>query len=190
MSLESADRSSDEVAAWRRRADALLGPGLERLVLWPIEHWLLLANAIAALTVLGALATPLLRTAGLDPAAAWVEALYRTICPQRPSHSFFLVGHQVPLEQRMLAMAAAQLVGGLLYGKARRHLPPLDWRLLVLGLVPAALDVFSQTLGWRDSTWLARTLTGWLAGLAFVLWAYPFLDRLLLGTPLRGEPRA
>jgi uncharacterized membrane protein len=185
-----AESDRSDVASWRGRIDAALAPGLESLLVWPVAHWLLLANLLAGLTVLGALATPLLRWAGLDPSAAWIEALYRHICPQRPSHSFFWLGHQVPLEQRMLAMAAGQLVGGLLYAAARWRMPPLDWRVLVVGLAPALIDVFSQTLGWRQSTGLLRTLTGGLFGVAFALWAYPLLDRLLDAAvgPLAGGP--
>lgn len=118
--------------------------GLGRLVRWSVDHWLLLVNALAALTLFGALASPIVRAAGLEPAAAWIDGLYRYIRLQRPSHSFFLLRHQVSLDQRMLAMAAAQLVGGLLYAKARGHLPPLDWRLFVLGFPPATVGDQAQ----------------------------------------------
>jgi uncharacterized membrane protein len=176
----------DGMAPWRRRVDRVLLGAVGAFAAGFARHWLAVLNLIAAGTVVGALATPVLREAGLADPAAVVERAYRWICPQRPDHSFFLLGHQVPLEQRMLAMAAAQFVGGLLYAKARGHLPPLDWRLLVVGFLPATLDVVSQMLGWRESTGLLRTFTGWLFSLALVLWAYPLIDRALARGPSRA----
>jgi uncharacterized membrane protein len=184
--LGTVHSEADDIAPWRRRLDLAVVGAVGGPAGWLVRHWLALFNLVALATVVGALATPFLREAGLADPAAVVERAYRWICLQRPDHSFFLLGHQVPLEQRMLAMAAAQFVGGLLYAKARGHLPPLDWRLLVVGFLPATLDVVSQMLGWRESTGLLRTFTGWLFSLALVLWAYPLIDRALARGPSRA----
>lgn len=169
-----------DVALRVRRTDRPLAGELESITAGPLRHWLPLTNALVAATVLGALASPVVREAGLADLADAVETTYRAICLQRPDHSFFLLGHQVPLEQRMLAMAAGQLVGGLLYGLARWRLRPLPLLVLLLCTLPIAADVFSQTIGLRESTWAMRSLTGALFSLALVFWAYPFIDRALV----------
>ena len=149
------------------------GPGAN----WLSRHWLLACNAINGLVVGEAVLEPLLRAIGWEPLATLVYLAFRPFCPQRPDHSFFLFGHKLALEQRMLAIAAGLLVGGLLFAPVRRRLRPLDWRLLVLLNLPMLIDVLSQTVGLRDSTWPWRVATGLLGSLAAVWWAYPALQR-------------
>jgi len=99
------------------------------------------------------------------------------LCPQRPSHSFFLFGYPLALEQRMLAIFGGLLLGGLLYAPLRDRLRPLGWRPLVLLNAPLLVDVLSQTAGLRDSTGPWRVATGLLGALAAAWWAYPRLQR-------------
>lgn len=150
---------------------------MEHALRWGFAHWLLLANAAAALILVGALAAPLLAVAGLDTAAGAIHTLYLLLCPQRPAHSYFLLGHQLALEHREIAMFGAQLGGGLLFGLLRgRWRGRLGvWSLLLFSL-PMAWDGFSQMFGLRASDWQTRTWTGALFALAFVFWFYPLLE--------------
>lgn len=149
------------------------GPGVN----WLSRHWLLTCNTINGFVVGEAVLAPLLRAHGWEPLATLLYLAFRLFCLQRPDHSFFLFGYKLALEQRMLAIAAGLLLGGLLFAPVRRRLRPLDWRLLVLLNLPMLIDVLSQTVGLRDSSWPWRVSTGLLGSLAAVWWAYPALQR-------------
>ena len=167
----------DNIAAWRRALDRRVVGGVGWAVRALRRHWLLLFNLAAGLTLLGALAAPVLDALELSAPAAAIRTAYLLLCPQRAAHSYFLFGHQLALEQRPLAMVAAQLLGGLAYAVARPRLAPLGWLPFVALSLPMAWDVLSQTVGLRTSDWLARTWTGALFNLAFVAWFYPRMDR-------------
>ena len=170
---------SDQGATVRRVREARPTRGPSRVEAWLWQHWLLVTNGAAGLLLVGAILPPVLDTLGLDAAAATIRAAYQVICAQRPSHSFFLFGYQLALEQRMLAIDAAQLVGGLLYAGRRGRVAPLGWGPLAVLTLPIAWDGFSQMLGLRDSDWLTRSWTGGLFALASVAATYPRVDRLL-----------
>lgn len=181
-----------DVAPWRRRLDRAVVGVVEGGLRWSFRHWLALANLGLALTLLGAVAAPVLAAAGLEAVAAALHTLYLLLCPQRPSHSYFLLGHQLALEHREMAIFSAQLATGLGFGALRaRTAWRLDWRLFLLASLPMAWDVLSQQLGMRDSDWLTRSWTGGLFGAAFVLWFYPLLEygfRTRRGRPGSAEP--
>lgn len=160
-----------------REARPTRGPSRVEARLW--RHWLLVTNGAAGLLLVAAILPPVLDALGLDAAAATIRAAYRVICAQRPSHLFFLFGYPVALEQRMLAIDAAQLVGGLLNAGRRGRVAPLGWAPLAALTLPVAWDGFSQMLGLRDSDWLTRSWTGGLFALASVAATYPRVDRLL-----------
>lgn len=151
---------------------------------WLERHWLLAANALNGLVLGGAVLAPWLRASGWEPLATLLYLAYRPLCLQRPSHSFFLFGHQLALEHRMLAIAVGLLLGGLLFALSRDRLRPLDRRLLTLLNLPMLIDVLSQTVGLRDSTWQWRVATGLLGSLAAVWWAYPHLARAFITAPV------
>lgn len=166
-----------------RVADAI-----NRLVDRVIAHWLLLVNLALLLILAGAVAVPALRAAGLEAPAWLLSFVYRLICLQRPAHSYFLFGHQLALEQRMIAMFAAQLLGGLAYGLTRKWVRGLNWRVLIVFSLPIAWDGFSQMFGLRESDWLTRTWTGGLFNLAFAFWLYPLIDRALARAKVKSTP--
>jgi hypothetical protein len=53
---------------------------------------------------------------------------------------------------------------------------PLAWQWYALACVPIAVDGLTQLVGWRESTWVLRSATGALCGMASVLLAYPFVE--------------
>ena len=153
--------------------------GPTRVEVWLWRHWLLLTNGAAGLLLLGAMLPPVLDALGVQTAAATIRAAYQVICAQRSSHSFFLFGYPLALEQRMVALDASQLIGGLLYAGRRERMAPLGWIVLTALTLPIAWDGLSQMLGLRDSDWLTRSWTGGLFALASVAATYPRVDRLL-----------
>lgn len=93
------------------------------------------------------------------------------------------VGYKVAICERDVAIYGSILLGGLLFGWARRYcairarrLPQLSVKGYLLALVPLALDGGSQLVGLRESTWLLRLSTGALFGLATVWLAYPYIE--------------
>jgi uncharacterized membrane protein len=150
---------------------------INRGVEWALTHWILLASGWAALVVAGAVVTPLLAANGYDDAAWVMYKLYRVLCPQRPSHSWFIQGHKMGFEQRDTAMFLAGALAGPLYIVARRFgFRGLPGKLVLLLQIPILVDVFSQVFGLRDSDAFWRTLTGFISVWAVAGWLYPILD--------------
>jgi len=150
---------------------------VNRGVEWVLRHWILLASGWAALIVLGAVVTPLLAAGGYDTASWLLYKAYRVLCPQRPSHSWFIADYKMGFEQRDTAMFVAAALAGPLYVLARHFgFRGLPGRLVLLLQVPILIDVFSQVVGLRDSDGFWRTLTGTISVWAIAGWLYPKLD--------------
>jgi uncharacterized membrane protein len=95
-------------------------------------------------------------------------------------------GWKVALCQRDVAIYAAVLVGGLIYGLVRDRIRPLPFKVFIVLCIPIAVDGLTQLVGWRESTWLLRTLTGALFGFAAVWLAYPYVEDAMAEV-LEGE---
>lgn len=156
---------------------------------WLLPRWLAIANLINAVTVAGAVLTPLVRAAGWTPLATLLYLAYRPLCPQRPGHSFFIAGYKMAFEQRETAIYLGLTLSGLLFAPLRHRLRPLNWRFLLLASLPMLVDVLSQTVGLRDSDWRWRAATSVPFSLAAVWWAYPYLQREF-GGPSAGAASA
>ncbi len=103
------------------------------------------------------------------------------------------VGYKVVLCQRDIAIFGAILLGGLAFGLARslaqrrgRALPVLPFWAYVLAVIPLIVDGATQLFGLRESTWLLRSITGGLFGLATVWLAYPYIQDAMDGA-LRAQ---
>lgn len=149
-----------------------------------LRHWLLVVNLANGLTLGGAILTPLVQARGWSLPATLLYLAYRPLCPQRPDHSYFIAGYKMAFEQRETALYAGLTLGGIIFALVRQRLRPLDWRLLVVASVPMLVDVFSQTIGLRDSDWVWRTATSLPFALALVWCAFPYLEREFVGTPV------
>jgi uncharacterized membrane protein len=64
----------------------------------------------------------------------------------------------------------------MVFGLVRHRLKPLPFVLYLVFLAPWAVDGLAQFLGFYESTWLLRTITGSLFGIATVWFAYPYLE--------------
>jgi uncharacterized membrane protein len=89
------------------------------------------------------------------------------------------VGWKVALCQRDVAIYASVFATGLLYGLVRHRLRPLPFKIYLLFLIPIAVDGLTQLVGWRESNWWLRSLTGALFGFASVWLAYPYVEEAM-----------
>jgi uncharacterized membrane protein len=78
--------------------------------------------------------------------------------------------------QRDTAMYSSMLLAGMAFGLVRHRLRPLSFALYLVLLAPWAVDGLAQFLGFYESTWQLRTITGSLFGIATVWFAYPYLE--------------
>jgi uncharacterized membrane protein len=99
------------------------------------------------------------------------------------------VGYKMALCERDMAIYSAIFLFGLIYAATKRRLKPLHWTLWILiGMLPIALDGFSQLfsqlnlpflatiLPYRESIPLLRVLTGALFGFATAWFAFPYME--------------
>jgi uncharacterized membrane protein len=99
------------------------------------------------------------------------------------------VGYKMALCERDMAIYVAIFLFGLVYAATKRRLKPLHWTLWILiGMLPIALDGFSQLfsqlnlpflatlLPYRESTPYLRVLTGALFGFATAWFAFPYME--------------
>jgi uncharacterized membrane protein len=100
------------------------------------------------------------------------------------------IGFKVAICQRDVSIYASVLAAGLLFGLVRQRLPELKLRWYLLLVLPIVLDGGTQLFGWRESTWLLRTLTGALFGASSVWLAYPFIDDAMQDVVRTEGPRA
>lgn len=154
-------------------------PGWLPLAMRLLPWTLLAATVINGLIGLIAILTPLLAAAFGTGLAEPIYTAYSFICPQRPSHTFFLAGHPMAFEQRDLSMHLGFALTGLLYLRLDALRRPLPHWLLAAGLAPMLVDVALSTLGWLAATGFSRTWTGALAAAAIVWWTYPRFDAML-----------
>ena len=149
---------------------------IDHAVLQFTRHWLAGVNtALALVTGLPVLAAWLLAH-GQHGLAHLIFLAYMPICHQRPERSFFLWGEQMAFCQRNTAIFVTILVSGLAFAVVRHYLQPPPWRVVMLLMAPMAIDGFTQLVGWRESTWELRVLTGSLFGLASAWLLYPHLE--------------
>ncbi|MBU0491824.1 MAG: DUF2085 domain-containing protein [Chloroflexi bacterium] len=143
--------------------------------------WLIPANLVALGLAILPLLAPVLMHLGLVDAANTVYGVCGLQCHQLPGRSFFLGPYPLGVCERCISIDVAVLLAGLAYARWRR---PLRFRLwtplfLLAAMIPMAIDGGSQYLGWRESTWWLRVLTGSIYGAGLVFFFYPLLDLLL-----------
>jgi uncharacterized membrane protein len=172
------------------------------------RHWLAAANLVLIVFVSLPLLAPLLLANGYSQPARAIYSAYRIVCHQEPQRSYFIAGpyatyssaqlqvlvgepvspsftgspatgYKMAYCERDTAIYLAILLFGLFLALSGRRLPRLPLRLYLLLLVPIAADGLTQLLGLRESTWLLRTLSGGLFGVATAWLFFPDLDRAI-----------
>ena len=88
------------------------------------------------------------------------------------------IGYKVALCERDIAIYGSVLLAGLIFALLRRRGPVKapSLKLYLLLLVPIAVDGLTQLVGWRESNWWLRTVTGAIFGMASVWFAYPYVE--------------
>jgi len=102
-------------------------------------------------------------------------AFYR--CHQLPQRSLFWAGLQFPLCMRDTGITIGFLIGLLAIYVAKNYRSRnVDFRTLVL-LLPMAVDGFAQFLGFWESTFVSRYVSGLLAGFFVALLVVALLQK-------------
>lgn len=194
---------------------------LNRGVYWLARHWVGIFNVAIALYVGGAILAPVLMHLGLPRLASALYAFYGPFCHQYPFRSWFLfgdavihplhepvsilqmnaltkvvgnaeMGYKMALCQRDIALYAAMVGGGMVYGIARRRfeIPALPlWLYFTFGILPIALDGGIQWISYAlwefvpgllaqpfETVPVMRALTGSLFGLGVIGVGYPYIN--------------
>lgn len=131
---------------------------------------------LSALWCAGIIAAPLLRSLDIG----FSTLLYRAfgeVCHQLPGRSFEAFGEPFGVCMRCSGTYFAFLTGLIAYpflAPRFRHRQPAPW-ILVLALLPMALDVALSLAGLHASTAWTRTVTGLCAGMVLPLYLVPVL---------------
>ncbi len=162
----------------RRNRLARFSPYFERVLGFVHDHWLAIINTVLAVFIGIALVAPLAFAAGLTGPASGVFDVYRVFCAQTPSHSFFIAGYQTCLCSRCLAIYTSILLAGvaIVFLRKNRRLRAIPWYVWLLGMIPMALDGFTQLFGLRESNLALRLLTGAIFGVTTAWFLLPQIE--------------
>jgi uncharacterized membrane protein/glutaredoxin len=176
---------------------------LDRMARYMGLHWLRLACIALAVFVGLPWLAPVFASLGWWDLADPIYTAYALTCHQLPERAGTVFGYQVAFCYRNTALYGGVLLFGMLYGLARDGRAaslgwlkrPVSWWGLVLLLLPMAIDGFSHMFGLRENTmdgsfgsfyigsqpfslnWWVRIITGLLAALGAVWFAYPRMER-------------
>jgi uncharacterized membrane protein len=147
-----------------------------------VEYWAHIITMILGALVFIALSIPFLSYFGLDSIAKPLFFALHYVCAQIPSHSFYILGHQVGLCERNLSIYTSMFLGSLIFVLSKKRVPGIPWWIWILMLLPIAADGLTQMVGLRESTWVLRVITGSLFGLGNVWFALPMMHKSLQET--------
>lgn len=148
-----------------------------------LQYWAHIITVVLGSILVIAVAIPFLSYFGMDVIAKPLFFSLHFICAQIPSHSFFILGHQLGLCQRNLSIYGSMFLGSLIFVLSKKRLPGLPWWLWILLMLPMAWDGTTQLFGWRESTMELRVLTGTIFGLANIWFVLPLIQKTLDETP-------
>lgn len=149
----------------------------------PVQKGLLVAGAVTLGTLLLVILTP-------GSLLTKLFIIGSGICSQRPAHSYFFEGQQLPLEARMIGIFGSftlTLVFLWFIGRGRTlRLPPL-WitvtALALIGLVAFdGLNATAYDAGWfhfYEPQLVLRIVTGSLSGVGIAILIQPFFNLLV-----------
>lgn len=180
---------------------------MDRMARWVGKHWLKMALVIVSVFVLLPWLAPVFASLGWWDLATPIYTGYALTCHQLPERAGNILGYQVAFCYRNTAIYGGFIVFGALYGLGRDRKisrlqwlqKPLPWWLFVPMLLPMAADGLTHMLGFRDTmldmtvdanfgmftigsqpfslNWWLRIITGGLASLAAIWFAFPRMDR-------------
>jgi uncharacterized membrane protein/glutaredoxin len=179
---------------------------LDRVARYIGRHWLMLVSIVLGVFVGLAWLVPVFAALGWWDVANPLYTAYALTCHQLPERAGTVLGYQVAFCFRNTALYGGAFFFGLLYGAAQRgRLPglgwlktPIPWWGAVLLVLPMAVDGTTHLLGLREDmmdmsdptfgaffigsqplslNWWLRIITGLLAALGAVWFAYPRMER-------------
>jgi len=135
---------------------------------WAAKHWLLFINFFFLLYFGLPILAPILRAYQYELLAYPIYKTYSYLCHQLPSHSYFIMGYQVAMCQRCLAIYISMFVGGLLFSfdLVRQNVRPLSFKWYLLCLVPMAVDGGMQLI--TELTVVIPILVFWVIGVILI----------------------
>lgn len=138
---------------------------------------ILALNLVCLLALVLIFLAPYSASTGCSETAGIIYMVFKPLCHQRASRSFFIWGHQLAVCARCMGVYSGLAFSGVFASALlmARKLKPLPVYLLIFFLIPIAIDGAVQLLGLRESTNIIRLLTGILAGFGVVLFLYPRL---------------
>lgn len=173
---------------------------LMKLAYFLIRHWLAVLIIMVVLYIIPIVGAPYLMATGnqtLQSIAGVIMLIYKTTCHQLPERTLFIFGYQMTVCARCFAIYIGALIGCLAFIPLRKKLK--IWNIIyfiIFGCVPMAIDGFSQlflfpipraidaswNLIWMaESTNELRIITGFIFGLASMLYVLPYLEEIFSG---------
>jgi len=131
------------------------------------RHWPVTLSSLAGSIAFVALAVTILPG---PYRADWIGFPFGLLCHQKPERCFFLLGRQVPLCARCLALYLGLWLGGVIFVLSRRKAGIASAWAPAAAWIPLLVDGVTQGLGFRESTPILRVCTGALAGIALALY--------------------
>lgn len=156
-----------------------LNQTMNRVGNFVMEYWALMITVVLGIIVCAALSVPFLSYVGLDSISKPIFYMLHAICAQVPSHSFYVLGHQLGMCARNFSIYASMFITSVAFVVSKKRLPGIPWWLWVLMMIPMALDGTTQMVGLRESTWELRVLTGTLFGVGNIWFVLPFIHKTL-----------
>src|SRR5258708_27425520 len=145
-----------------------------------LSQWANMITILLGILVAMALSVPFLSYFGLDTISKPIFYSLHTVCAQIPSHSFFILGHQLGMCARNFSIYMSMFLGSLVFSLSKKRVPGIPWWLWLLMILPMAVDGTTQMFGLRESTWVLRLITGTLFGLGSVWFVLPMMQKTIL----------
>ncbi len=171
-------RALDEISPARQAFNRHVSGVVDAVASFMSLHWLAVLNTVLTVFIGIAFLAPIGYSLGFVGPSSRVFEVYRYVCGQTPSHSFFVAGYQVCLCSRCLAIYSSLLVCGLLLAmfRYRANIRAIGWKWWLLGMVPMALDGGTQAVGWHESNVYLRLLTGAIFGIMTAWFVLPQIE--------------
>ncbi len=147
-----------------------------------LKYWDTIIMLVLGVLVLSAISVPFLSYFGFDAFSKSVFFSLHYVCAQIPSHSFYILGHQLGMCARNFSIYASMFLTSIVFVVSKKRLPGIPWWVWVLMILPMALDGTTQMFGLRESTWQLRLLTGTLFGVGSIWFLLPFMQKTIVET--------
>jgi uncharacterized membrane protein len=156
----------------------------------PLTFWAVSAATVGGLVALVAVA-PLAAAGGHGELAQAIYRAFGMLCHQLPERSYFIGGHKLAVCSRCTGLYAGFAFTLLLYPLIRslRTVTTPPRRVLLLAVLPMALDFSLTFFGLWENTHTSRLLTGTLLGSVAVFYVVPGLIDLSVRTSERSKPQ-